>query len=75
MSTTNSSGPAEASSSALIESAFDADGVQAIDSRIVALRERIRATSPRFAKLVPGYWDEIDHLLELRFWLTGALRA
>ena len=47
----------------------------AIDRRIATLRERIEATGPRFAWLVPDYWEEIDHLLDLRLWLTGAARA
>jgi uncharacterized small protein (DUF1192 family) len=75
MSTTHSAGPGPASSNALIESAYELKGVTAIDRRIATLRERIEATGPRFAWLVPDYWEEIDHLLDLRLWLTGAARA
>ena len=75
MSTTNSTGPGPAPTNALIESAQEFKGVPAIDRRIATLRERIETTSPRFAWLVPDYWEEIDHLLDLRLWLTGAARA
>ena len=67
--------PGPASTNALIESAFDVEGLPAIDRRIATLRERILATSPRFTALVPSYWAEIDDLLELRLWLTRAARA
>ena len=75
MSTTHSAEPGPASTDALIESAFDVTGVTAIDRQIANVRERIRATSPHFARLLPSYWDEIDHLLDLRLWLTGGARA
>lgn len=75
MSTTNSAEPGPASTVALIESAFEVTGVTAIDNRIATVRERIRATSPRFSRVLPGYWDEIDHLLDLRLWLTGGARV
>lgn len=70
MSTTSSAGPGPAGSNRLIDSAFDVNGVPAIDRRIDALRERIRAAGPRMAQRVPHYWAEIDHLLDLRLWLT-----
>jgi|tagenome__1003787_1003787.scaffolds.fasta_scaffold18996641_2 hypothetical protein len=75
MSTTNSTGPGPASTNALIESAYELKGVTAIDRRIATLRERIEATSPRFAWLLPDYWEEIDHLLDLRLWLTDVARG
>lgn len=75
MSTTNSAGPGPASTNALIESAYEVKGVTAIDRRIATLREHIRRTGAQFAWLVPDYWDEIDHLLDLRLWLTDATRA
>jgi hypothetical protein len=75
MSTTNSTGPGPAPTNALIESAYELKGVPAIDRRIATLRERIEATGPQFAWLVPDYWEEIDHLLDLRLWLTGAAGA
>lgn len=72
MSTTNSTGPGPASTNALIESAYELGGVLAIDRRIATLRGHMRGILPQFAWLVPDYRDEIDQLLDLRLWLTGA---
>ena len=44
----------------------------AIDHQIVALNERVKGTSPRYAALIPHYRADIDALLDLRLWLTGA---
>jgi hypothetical protein len=44
----------------------------AIDHQIAALNERVKGTSPRYAALIPHYRADIDALLDLRLWLTGA---
>jgi hypothetical protein len=43
----------------------------AIDRQIATLNARVKATSPRFAALVPHYRADIDALLDLRLWLTA----
>ena len=48
------------------------DRLAAIDDQIATLNARVKATSPRFAALVPHYRADIDALLDLRLWLTGA---
>ena len=48
------------------------DRLAAIDHQIATLNARAKATSPRFAALVPHYRADIDALLDLRLWLTGA---
>ena len=50
----------------------DADRLAAIDHQIATLNARAKATSPRFAALVPHYRADIDALLDLRLWLTGS---
>lgn len=45
----------------------------AIDHQIVALNQRVKGTSPRYAALIPHYRADIDALLDLRLWLTGTL--
>ena len=49
-----------------------ADRLAAIDHQIATLNARVKATSPRFAALVPHYQADIDALLDLRLWLTDA---
>jgi len=46
------------------------DRLAAIDHQIATLNARVKATSPRFAALVPHYRADIDALLDLRLWLT-----
>ena len=46
------------------------DRLAAIDHQIANLNARVKATSPRFAALVPHYRADIDALLDLRLWLT-----
>jgi hypothetical protein len=48
------------------------DRLAAIDHQIATLNARVKATSPRFAALVPHYQADIDALLDLRLWLTEA---
>lgn len=48
------------------------DRLAAIDHQIATLNARAKATSPRFAALVPHYQADIDALLDLRLWLTEA---
>ena len=48
------------------------DRLAAIDHQIATLNARVKATSPRFAALVPHYQADIDALLDLRLWLTDA---
>jgi hypothetical protein len=48
------------------------DRLAAIDHQIATLNARAKATSPRFAALLPHYRADIDALLDLRLWLTGA---
>jgi len=48
------------------------DRLAAIDHQIATLSARVKATSPRFAALVPHYQADIDALLDLRLWLTDA---
>ncbi len=48
------------------------DRLAAIDHQIATLNARAKATGPRFAALVPHYRADIDALLDLRLWLTGA---
>jgi hypothetical protein len=60
---------------AVLQAALDGEGIAAIDRRIAALRRHMQVSKPRFPRLVPIYWAEIDLLLELRLWLTGAFRA
>ena len=48
------------------------DRLAAIDQQIATLNARAKATNPRFAALVPHYRADIDALLDLRLWLTGA---
>ncbi len=48
------------------------DRLAAIDHQIATLNARAKATSPRFAALVPHYRADIDALLDLRLWLTGS---
>jgi len=47
------------------------DNLAAIDHQIAALHARAKATSPRFAALIPHYQADIDALLDLRLWLSG----
>ena len=56
---------------AVLQAALDGDGIPAIDQRIAVLRRHMQVSNPRFPRLVPIYWAEIDLLLELRLWLTG----
>ena len=49
------------------------DRLAAIDHQIATLNARAKATSPRFAALVPHYRADIDALLDLRLWLTDAV--
>jgi hypothetical protein len=51
------------------------DNLEAIDHQIAALHERVKSTSPRFAALIPHYRADIDALLDLRLWLTGAIAS
>jgi hypothetical protein len=48
----------------------NSDRLAAIDHQIATLNARVKATSPRFAALVPHYRADIDALLDLRLWLT-----
>jgi hypothetical protein len=48
------------------------DRLAAIDQQIATLNARVKATSPRFAALLPHYQADIDALLDLRLWLTEA---
>ncbi len=48
------------------------DRLAAIDEQIAKINAQAKATSPRFAALVPHYRADIDALLDLRLWLTGA---
>ena len=48
------------------------DRLAAIDHQIATRNARVKATSPRFAALVPHYQADIDALLDLRLWLTVA---
>ncbi len=47
------------------------ENLAAIDHQIAALNARAKATSPRYAALIPHYHADIDALLDLRLWLTG----
>ncbi len=47
------------------------EGVLVLDAQIALLCERARSTHPRFAHLAAAYRDEVDLLLEVRYWLTG----
>ncbi len=51
------------------------DSLAAIDHQIAALHERAKATSPRFAALIPHYQADIDALLDLRLWLSGSVAS
>jgi hypothetical protein len=53
--------------------AENSDRLAAIDDQIATLNARVKATSPRFAALVPHYRADIDALLDLRLWLTDAV--
>jgi hypothetical protein len=58
------------------EAGLDLDplhNLAAIDHQLAALNERVKGTSPRYAALIPHYRADIDALLDLRLWLTGAL--
>jgi len=60
---------------AVLLAALDGEGIPVIDRRITTLRRHMQVSNHRFPRQVPIYRAEIDLLLDLRLWLTGAVGA